>query len=116
MDFLINPIRKNNNISVTITGTGATAEEKNQEDKFGPVMVNFGGSFSGPPPFTRGNQILPIKMDNKFVHVESFNANTDPRAEEQSKLYIQEMTNRIITAKNNWDNQYNSVVPSEFSA
>ena len=116
MDFLINPVRKNNQIAVTITGTGATADEKAQESKFGAVFINFGGSFSGPPPFVLGNSILPVKMDDKFIHVETFNATNDPKADDKAKLYIQEMTNRIITAKNQWDSQYDSVNSSEFSA
>ena len=118
MDFLINPVRANNVIRVTTTGSAATATELGQQVEFGPIIVELGGAFVGPPAFNLGSRQVQIRPDTEppLNHVETFNEQTDPRAAAKAQAYIYDITQRIITAKNEWDSLISTLTPSQFTA
>lgn len=116
MKFIISQKVEQKVWTIEISAIEATAAEVQRELEFGPIVVNAGGSFNGPPAFHNGSKLLSISTNGSFTYSQPFNGNNDPEAQEKAQVFINEMQQRIFAAKAAWNGQINTVQGIEFTA
>lgn len=116
MKFNIISSLENKVYTVQISASLPTEKEIVKAEQFGPIKVDAGGNFEGPPLFTVPPQTIIIDPRSMpFSSSTVFNGNTDTLASKKASFYINEMQRRITASKQDWDSQYDIVNSVEFT-
>ena len=97
MKILIDKLLEDNRYSAEFK-VELTDQEQAQVDAFGDPLVNFGGSFTGPPAFTLADEFRALVAG--LPYTQSMDGNGDVDAKDKMNVWITEVKTRLTSAKN----------------